>query len=354
MHPVKNVRIFVSSPDDVADDQAQARELLLGLAQGTLLRGRVNIELMAWNHSLGVSTIADMPLTLSFGESATPAECDLTVILLWTRMGGGNGREWEIETAVAAKKPVFVYRRTEKVPVELDDPELEDRLTQKRRVDKFFARFGEAYGAVLRPYRTYNSTPELLDQLRRDVEGYVSELVVQTAQRTELQARIGTNDQVENDRATTVFICYRREDSADAAGRLHDRLVDAYGRDRVFMDIDSIPAGIDFVEHVSEQIARCSAVLVVIGKQWLKAKDKGRRRRLDNENDFVRAEVAAALEQKIRVIPVLVQDAKMPTAADLPESISAFARRNAMELNASRWGTDVERLIKELNQVMKG
>jgi hypothetical protein len=134
----------------------------------------------------------------------------------------------------------------------------------------------------------------------------VSELIIQTAQRTELQARIGTNDQAEKDRAPTVFISYRREDSSDVAGRLHDRLVDAYGRDRVFMDIDSIPAGIDFVDHVSEQIARCSAVLVVIGKQWLKAKGKGRRRRLDTENDFVRAEVAAALQQKIRVIPVLV------------------------------------------------
>jgi len=65
---------------------------------------------------------------------------------------------------------------------------------------------------------------------------------------------------------STVFLCYRREDTQDAAGRLQDRLVDAYGLERVFMDIDSGPLGIDFVDHVAEQISRCSAVIVMIGR----------------------------------------------------------------------------------------
>jgi hypothetical protein len=151
----------------------------------------------------------------------------------------------------------------------------------------------------------------------------------------------------------TVFLCYRREDTQDAAGRLHDRLVDTYGHDRVFMDIDSVPLGVDFVEHVSGQISRCSAVIVMIGKQWLRAKDKGRRRRLDNEDDLVRTEVAAALQQGIPVIPVFVQDAEMPRSDELPENIRSLSRRNGISLSATRWRTDVERLIKELDRVMK-
>ena len=84
------------------------------------------------------------------------------------------------------------------------------------------------------------------------------------------------------------------------------------------MDIDSVPLGIDFVEHVTEQISKCSAVIVMIGKQWLKIRDKKRRRRLDNEDDLVRAEIRAALQQKIPVIPVTVQNAEMPQARNCP------------------------------------
>ena len=150
-----------------------------------------------------------------------------------------------------------------------------------------------------------------------------------------------------------LFLCYRREDTEDAAGRLRDRLADAYGAARVFMDIDSVPLGIDFVEHVTEQIGKCSAVIVLIGKQWQTIKDKKRRRRLNNEGDLVRAEIRAALQQKIPVIPVTVQNAAMPHPEDLPDDIRLLARRNGIELSAIRWKTDVERLIKELDRVMK-
>ena len=119
------------------------------------------------------------------------------------------------------------------------------------------------------------------------------------------------------------------------------------------MDIDSVPLGIDFVEHVTEQIGKCSAVIVMIGKQWQTIKDKKRRRRLDNDDDLVRAEIRAALQQKIPVIPVTVQNAAMPQAEDLPDDIRLLARRNGIDLSATRWTTDVERLIKELDRVMK-
>jgi hypothetical protein len=156
------------------------------------------------------------------------------------------------------------------------------------------------------------------------------------------------------DHATYVFLCYRRDDSQDAAGRLYDRLVDTYGAQRVFMDIDSVPLGMDFVDHVSQEIAKCSVVIVMIGIRWLTIKDKKRRRRLDNEDDLVRAEIRAALQQKIPVLPVTVQNAAMPQSEDLPDDIRPLARRNGIELSAIRWKTDVERLIKELDRVMKG
>jgi hypothetical protein len=152
---------------------------------------------------------------------------------------------------------------------------------------------------------------------------------------------------------TGLFLCYRREDAQDATGRLHDRLVDSYGSERVFMDIDSVPLGIDFVDHVSKQISLCSVIIVMIGKQWLKVKDKRRRRRLDNDDDLVRAEIAAARQQDVPVIPVLIQDLQIPHADDLPENIRLLARRNGLSLSATRWRTDVERLIKELDRVMK-
>jgi len=122
-------------------------------------------------------------------------------------------------------------------------------------------------------------------------------------------------------RRSMVFVCYRRQDTQDAAGRLYDRLLDVYGSDRVFMDIDSVPLGIDFVDHVTTQISRCSVVIVMIGRQWLSIRDRQGRTRLEAEDDLVRVEVAAALRQKIPVIPVLVQDAEMPQAEDLPDSV---------------------------------
>jgi hypothetical protein len=150
-----------------------------------------------------------------------------------------------------------------------------------------------------------------------------------------------------------VFVCYRREDAEDAAGRLHDRLVEAYGAECVFMDIDSVPLGVDFIEHVNERVSQCTAVIVVIGRQWLTVEDKRGRKRLHVDDDLVRAEIAAALTQKVPVIPVVVQNASMPDAEDLPENIRPLARRNGIQLRPDQWKGGVERLLKELNKVMR-
>src|SRR6516225_12469926 len=107
-----------------------------------------------------------------------------------------------------------------------------------------------------------------------------------------------------------IFINYRREMSADAAGRLSDRLIQYFDHDRVFMDIDSIEPGVDFVKTLDDQVAQCSAFIAVIGPGWTNLKNAAGQRRLDQPNDHVRIEIESALKRdNVRVIPVLVDGA---------------------------------------------
>jgi len=103
-----------------------------------------------------------------------------------------------------------------------------------------------------------------------------------------------------------IFISYRRVDSAGYAGRIYDRLAARFGEDAVFMDVDDIPAGLDFVDVLQNAVQSCDALAALIGPNWLDARDDAGVRRVDNPEDFVRVEIAAALERDIRVIPVLV------------------------------------------------
>ena len=106
-----------------------------------------------------------------------------------------------------------------------------------------------------------------------------------------------------------IFISYRREDSADISGRINDRLVERFGKNAVFKDVDSIPIGRDFRRHLQEAVGRCDALLVIIGKQWCDATDEHGKRRLDDPRDHLRIEIETALERgDIPVIPVLVQE----------------------------------------------
>ncbi len=145
-----------------------------------------------------------------------------------------------------------------------------------------------------------------------------------------------------------IFISYRRDDSAGHAGRLYDRLIDHFDQQNVFMDVDTIQPGLDYVEVVQEAVGSCDALIAVIGREWLGASDGSGRRRLENPEDLVRLEIATALARNIRVIPVLVQDAREPLATELPDELKPLARRNSLELSDSRFRADVERLIEVL------
>ena len=154
--------------------------------------------------------------------------------------------------------------------------------------------------------------------------------------------------------AGTIFINYRREDSIGTAGRLRDRLAQTFGHKNLFMDVDSIPAGVDFLTYLNKQVAACDVVLVVIGQNWLDSKDESGRRRLDNPDDFVAVEIAAALARDIRVIPILVDEARMPKADKLPDPIKLLARRNAVEVRHTHFGRDAEALIEKIRSAFDG
>jgi tetratricopeptide (TPR) repeat protein len=147
-----------------------------------------------------------------------------------------------------------------------------------------------------------------------------------------------------------IFISYRREDSLPYAGRLFDGLAARFGDDQVFMDIDTIQPGDDFLAVIERKVDSCDALLAVIGNQWAKSIDARGRRRIDNPDDYVRLEIATALRRRVRVIPVLVQGAPMPGPDELPPPLQRLARHNALEIDNKRWRVDVARLVQALER----
>lgn len=147
-----------------------------------------------------------------------------------------------------------------------------------------------------------------------------------------------------------VFISYRRADSAGHAGRLRDALAEHFGAERVFMDMDSIGYGADFARAIEQAVGSSAVLIVVIGREWLSVADEQGRPRLENSDDFVRLEVEAGLKRGLTVIPALVEGARMPGAAALPEPLKGLAVRNAIELSDNRWQYDVGQLVEAVEE----
>jgi hypothetical protein len=150
-----------------------------------------------------------------------------------------------------------------------------------------------------------------------------------------------------------VFISYRREDSPGHAGRLFDRVRARFGARTVFMDVTAIDAGVDFVDAIERAVGACDVLLAVIGPQWSSAADHVGRRRLDSPTDFVRVEIGGALKRNVRVVPVLVDGARLPSPSELPDDLQPLLRRNAVELRDPRWDADVEQLLSALEPIVK-
>src|SRR5271155_3549763 len=137
-----------------------------------------------------------------------------------------------------------------------------------------------------------------------------------------------------------VFISYRRGDSEGQARALSLELEQFLGKDSVFMDVDSIALGRDFRQILLERLDTCNIVLVLIGPNWLEARDASGNRRLESPTDFVRQEIATSLKRNIAVTPVLLQGASMPLPERLPEDLKDLAFRNGFELSHIRWESD--------------
>jgi len=150
-----------------------------------------------------------------------------------------------------------------------------------------------------------------------------------------------------------IFISYRRDDTEGYAGRLFQDLCERFGKDSVFMDVAGIEPGRDFRRVIEQQVASCGVLLAVIGKAWVSVADEHGKQRLNDPHDFVRLETASALKRDIPVIPVLVQQAEMPRAEQLPDDLKDLAFRNGVELTHARWDSDVELLIAALKRYLE-
>jgi TIR domain-containing protein len=182
-----------------------------------------------------------------------------------------------------------------------------------------------------------------LEQARRAAED-VARLEKEVA-----ALRAGRGEPIKTSASAKVFISYRREDSKWPARQLYNSFLRHLPHGQVFIDIDSIPPGADFVEILEQQVEECEIVLALIGPGWIGNTDpKTGRRRLDNPKDFVRIEISAALSRGIPVVPVLLDGTPMPEVDQLPEDMRMLTRKQAEIVAYHTFETDVNRLIRKL------
>lgn len=146
-----------------------------------------------------------------------------------------------------------------------------------------------------------------------------------------------------------IFISYRRSDSSGVAGRVYDRLKECFGERNVFRDVDAIAPGQEFAKVISERIGASNVLIALIGTDWLTVVDAQGQVRIRDLNDYVRIEISTALKLGKKVIPALVDGAKIPKREELPEEIRSLADRNAIEITDQRFDYDVGELIKGID-----
>jgi hypothetical protein len=148
-----------------------------------------------------------------------------------------------------------------------------------------------------------------------------------------------------------IFINYRHGDSPGTAGRICDHLKDALGPDSLFIDAD-IPKGEDFEKYLKTQLNGSFVFLAIIGPNWLRVRDKEGHRRLDMDDDWVRVEIATALVRQIKVIPVIIDDAAVPDASDLPADLRPLAKHQAITLRNRQFDQDFAALVEMLREAL--
>lgn len=152
--------------------------------------------------------------------------------------------------------------------------------------------------------------------------------------------------------AFRIFISYRREDTPHAAGRLYEILKERFKAEQLFMDVDTIAPGVDFVDELAEAVALCDVLIAVIGKRLLTQR-RGGERRIDDPSDWMRVELEAALRRGIRLIPALTDGASMPTPATLPLTLRDMTRRQAVQLDHDDFRVSATRLRESLEKLAR-
>ena len=150
-----------------------------------------------------------------------------------------------------------------------------------------------------------------------------------------------------------IFISYRREDAAGPARRLYERLADRFSAASVFIDVETLEVGDEFGQVIEEKVGFCDALVAVIGPRWLDAADGTGRRRLDDADDWVRREIAAALDAGTKVLPVLVDGARLPERRALPAAVARLADHQVLDLRTDRFDRDADRLVSALEAVQR-
>ncbi len=144
-----------------------------------------------------------------------------------------------------------------------------------------------------------------------------------------------------------IFISYRREDGIADVGRIYERLCAQYGADNVFMDLENIPFGDDFMRTIEARIAASDLVIAIIGRFWAVSRDG--RQRLFEDNDVVRRELLCALEHKLRILPVVIDDVRMARSSEIPPELAGLSRRNAVSISKRRFSQDVDALLESID-----
>lgn len=185
------LRIFLSSPGDVAAERSAARELLEELPRRPLLKGRLTIDVVAWDDPAAPAPMEAgvTPQESVNRYSGSPADCDLTVVILWSRLGTllpqhtrradgtryESGTVWEFEDATAAKKPVWIYRCTATPKVDIDDPGLQEKREQYQKVNKFFAQFTAPDGSLTGGINSYDTPAAFAGQFEKHLESLIND-----------------------------------------------------------------------------------------------------------------------------------------------------------------------------------
>ena len=148
-----------------------------------------------------------------------------------------------------------------------------------------------------------------------------------------------------------IVVSYRREPDQFVAGHLSRELRSRFGESQVIRDKESIEGGVSWKQYVLNEIDRDTALLVLIGQDWTKARDNSEKRRLDNPDDPIRLEIADAMRDGAAIIPLLLENAQMPAASELPQELATLADLNALKLRDGDWEVDVAKIVQRLEKL---